>query len=109
MTEETLFAATLEKATKAERDSFLEEACAGDSAAKPLGSIVVAAVIAAVVERAILDEHPLFRVPSYRLNSTIELVFYAALGLLAGLTAVLFNGSLLRLRKCREHRAQRQI
>ena len=31
VTEETLFAATLEKATKAERDSFLEEACAGDS------------------------------------------------------------------------------
>jgi CIC family chloride channel protein len=79
--------------------TFTLEEILGDSAAKPLGSIVVAAVIAAVVERAILGEHPLFRVPSYKLNRAIELVFYAALGLLAGLTAMLFNGSLLRLRK----------
>jgi CIC family chloride channel protein len=79
--------------------TFTLEEILGDSAAKPLGSIVVAAVIAAVVERAILGEHPLFSVPSYKLNSAIELLFYAVLGLLAGLTAVLFNGSLLRLRK----------
>ena len=32
MTEETIFAAALEKGTKAERDAFLEEACAGDAA-----------------------------------------------------------------------------
>jgi CIC family chloride channel protein len=79
--------------------TFTLEEILGDSAAKPLGSIVVAAVIAAVVERSILGEHPLFSVPAYRLNSAVELLFYAALGLLAGLAAVVFNGSLLRLRK----------
>ncbi|HJQ22920.1 MAG TPA: chloride channel protein [Blastocatellia bacterium] len=78
--------------------TFTLEEILGDSAAKPLGSIVVAAVIAAVVERAILGEHPLFSVPAYKLNSAIELVFYAVLGLLAGLAAALFNASLLRLR-----------
>src|SRR5437773_12419316 len=32
MTEETLFAAALEKATPAERAAFLDDACAGDAA-----------------------------------------------------------------------------
>src|SRR5262249_40264025 len=79
--------------------TFTLEEILGDSAAKPLGAIVVAAVIAAVVERSILGEHSLFSVPPYRLNSAVELPFYAVLGLLAGLAAVVFNGGLLRLRK----------
>jgi chloride channel protein, CIC family len=79
--------------------TFTLEEILGDSAAKPLGSIVVAAVIAAVVERSILGEHSLFSVPAYKLNRAIELVFYAGLGLLAGLVAIVFNGSLLRLRR----------
>jgi CIC family chloride channel protein len=59
---------------------------------------VIAAVIAAVIERAILGEHALFNVPAYRLNSAFELLFYAVLGLFAGLAAVVFNEGLLRLR-----------
>ena len=79
--------------------TFTLEEILGDSAGKPLGSIVIAAVIASVIERAILGEHPIFSVPHYRLNSALELVFYALLGLIAGLVAVAFNEGLLHLRR----------
>ncbi len=78
--------------------TFTIEEILGDNSSKPLGSIVIAAVIASVIERAILGEHALFTVPSYRLNSAIELVFYGALGVVAGFAAVAFNEGLLRLR-----------
>ncbi|PYV03605.1 MAG: hypothetical protein DMG10_10640 [Acidobacteria bacterium] len=57
--------------------TFTLEEILGDSAAKPLGSIVIAAVIAAVIERSILGENALFSTPPYRLNRPSELVFYA--------------------------------
>jgi CIC family chloride channel protein len=79
--------------------TFTVEEILGDSAARPMGSIVVAAVIAAVVEHSILGELPLFQVRPYRLNSALELVFYSLLGVLAGIAAVTFNKSLLCLRK----------
>src|SRR5499426_429176 len=78
--------------------TFTLEEIIGDAASRPLGSIVIAAVIAAVVERAILGEHPIFSVPTYKLHDPYELIFYAVLGLIAGLAAVAFNESLLRLR-----------
>jgi CIC family chloride channel protein len=78
--------------------TFTLEEILGQASSRPLGSIVIAAVIAAVIERAILGEHALFNVPAYRLNSPVELIFYAVLGVTSGLAAVLFNESLLRLR-----------
>ncbi|HYJ45054.1 MAG TPA: chloride channel protein, partial [Pyrinomonadaceae bacterium] len=78
--------------------TFTLEEILGDTSGKPLGSIVIAAVIAAVIERSILGEHALFSVPAYRLNNALELIFYALLGLLAGLAAIVFNEGLLRLR-----------
>jgi CIC family chloride channel protein len=78
--------------------TFTLEEILGDTAAKPLGSIVIASVIASVVERWLLGEHALFSVPAYRLNGVSELPFYLLLGVLAGLAAVAFNVSLLRLR-----------
>jgi CIC family chloride channel protein len=78
--------------------TFTLEEILGDSAGKPLGSIVIAAVIAAVIERSILGENPIFSVPAYKLSAAIELVAYASLGLLAGLAATAFNVSLLKLR-----------
>jgi CIC family chloride channel protein len=79
--------------------TFTLEEILGDSAERPLGTIVVAAVIAAVIEHSILGEHPLFKVPPYRLNNALELVFYSLLGVLSGLAAVAFSEGLLRLRK----------
>jgi CIC family chloride channel protein len=78
--------------------TFTLEEILGDTAAKPLGSIVIASVIASVVERWMLGEHALFSVPAYRLNGLRELPFYLLLGILAGGAAVIFNESLLRLR-----------
>jgi CIC family chloride channel protein len=78
--------------------TFTLEEILGNTASKPLGSIVIAAVIAAVIERAILGDKAIFNVPAYTLNSAFELLFYALLGLLAGLAAVAFNVGLLRLR-----------
>ena len=78
--------------------TFTLEEILGDTAAKPLGSIVIASVIASVVERWLLGEHALFSVPPYRLNGVSELPFYMLLGVIAGLAAVAFNVSLLRLR-----------
>lgn len=78
--------------------TFTLEEILGDTAAKPLGSIVIASVIASVVERSILGEHALFSVPPYRLNGLRELPFYILLGLVAGVAAVTFNVGLLRLR-----------
>lgn len=78
--------------------TFTLEEILGDTAAKPLGFIVIASVIASVVERWMLGEHALFSVPAYRLNGVQELPFYLLLGGLAGGAAVAFNESLLRLR-----------
>src|SRR5216117_108778 len=75
--------------------TFTLEEILGDSAAKPLGSTVIAAVI----ERSILGENALFSTPPYRLNRPSELVFYALLGVTAALAAVVFNECLLRLRR----------
>jgi chloride channel protein, CIC family len=79
--------------------TFTLEEILGDTASKPLGSIVIASVIASVVERGMLGEHALFSVPPYRLNGVAELPFYLLLGVAAGLAAVAFNVSLLSLRK----------
>jgi len=86
--------------------TFTLEEILGDTAGKPLGSIVIAAVIASVIERAILGEHTLFIVPAYKLNSAIELIFYSLLGVIAAFVAVAFNESLLRLR-ARFHKQNR--
>src|SRR5262249_10589002 len=74
---------------------FTREEILGDAAAKPMGSIVIASVIASVVERWILGEHALFSVPAYRLNGIRELPFYLLLGIAAGGAAVAFNVGLL--------------
>lgn len=79
--------------------TFTLEEILGDASGKPLGSIVIAAVIASVIERGILGEHSIFTVPEYRLNQARELIFYAILGVIVGLAAVAFQTGLLRLRK----------
>ena len=79
--------------------TFTLEEILADSTARPIGSIVIAAVIAAVIEHSILGDAALFNAPAYRLHGASELIFYAILGLVAGLAAVAFKGSLLKLRQ----------
>jgi CIC family chloride channel protein len=69
---------------------FAVEVILGDFSVRTFSPIVVAAVVGTVLSRSYLGNYPTFRVPAYSLVSDTELVFYFILGVLAGLTAVLF-------------------
>jgi CIC family chloride channel protein len=69
---------------------FAIEVLLGDFSVKTFSPIVVAAVIGTVLSRSHLGDSPTFQVPEYRLVSNSELAFYFVLGILAGLSAVLF-------------------
>lgn len=77
---------------------FALEEIIGDMNATLLGSTVVASVAAVVVERSILGDEPLFRVPAYELVHPAELAGYALLGIAGGLVSLLFCKALLASR-----------
>ena len=77
---------------------FALEEIIGDMNATLLGSTVVASVASVMVERSILGNEPLFRVPIYHLAHPAELLGYAALGLVGGVVSLVFCKSLLGLR-----------
>jgi chloride channel protein, CIC family len=79
--------------------TFTLEETLANSAGRPMGSIVIAAVIAAVIAHSILGDTAVLNAPGYRLHSAPELLFYAVLGVVGGLAAVAFSRSLLRLRQ----------
>ncbi len=80
--------------------TFALEELVGDLNQRLLGSIIVAAVAASVVERAVRGgASPLFAVPSYALMRWWELFVYAGLGLLSGVCAVVFVKGLLATRR----------
>jgi CIC family chloride channel protein len=80
--------------------TFTIEEVVGDLDQAVLAWIVVAAAIAAAIERSILGEHPVFTITKhYGLDHASSLVFYAALGLAAAIVSLAFTESLLRLRK----------
>jgi CIC family chloride channel protein len=64
-----------------------------------LSGVIVAAALAAVVERSVLGSRPVFSVPQgYGLEHASSLVLYALLGLVAAGLSIAFSESLLRLR-----------
>mgnify|MGYP001806118559 CR=1 FL=1 len=69
---------------------FAVEVILGDFSVKTFSPIVVAAVVGTVLSRSYLGSYPTFLVTKYSLVSDTELVFYFILGVLAGLSAVLF-------------------
>jgi CIC family chloride channel protein len=77
---------------------FALEEIIGDMNATLLGSTVVASVASVIVERSILGNEPLFRVPTYHLVHPAELAAYAALGVAGGLLSLAFCKGLLRVR-----------
>ena len=79
--------------------TFAMEEVIGDLNQRLVGAIVVASVVAAVVERAMLGGRPSLLVPTYSLGSWRELFAYALLGAIAGLGAHVFVRSLLGLRQ----------
>lgn len=78
---------------------FALEEIIGDLNASLLGSAVVASVASVVVERSILGNEPLFRVPAYHLQHPAELLAYAALGIVGGVVSLMFCKGLLGLRR----------
>jgi CIC family chloride channel protein len=79
--------------------TFTIEEVVGDLDQTVLSGVIVAAAIAAAIERAILGEHPVFTVTqSYGLHDARSLVFYAVLGVAAAGVSLVFNESLLKLR-----------
>ncbi len=77
---------------------FALEEIIGDMNATLLGSTVVASVASVVVERSILGNEPLFRVPAYHLQHPAELVAYAVLGIIGGVVSLVFCKGLLGAR-----------
>jgi chloride channel protein, CIC family len=77
---------------------FALEEIIGDMNATLLGSTVVASVASVIVERSILGNEPLFRVPTYHLVHPAELLGYAVLGVVGGAISLVFCKALLGLR-----------
>ncbi len=79
--------------------TFTIEEIVGDLDQTILSGVVVAAALAAVVERGVLGEHPVFTVPgNYGLHHASSLFFYGLLGIAASFVSIAFTDSLLYLR-----------
>lgn len=79
--------------------TFAIEEIVGDLDQTLLSGVVVAAALAAVIERSILGGHPLFSVPgAYGLDHASSLLIYAAIGAGAAAAADAYYAGLLGLR-----------
>lgn len=79
--------------------TFTIEEIVGDLDQAVLSWIVVAAAIAAGIERSVLGEHPVFSITTHvGLSHASSLLVYAALGIGAAAVSLAFTESLLKLR-----------
>lgn len=79
--------------------TFTVEEVVGDLDQTVLSGVIVAAALAAAIERSVLGEHPVFDVPAgYGFQHTSSLVFYALLGVAGAIVSLIFTESLLKLR-----------
>jgi CIC family chloride channel protein len=79
--------------------TFTLEEIVGDLDQTMLSGVIVAAAIAAVVERSVLGQHPVFEIQrAYTMGPASSLVSYAILGLFSAIASVAFTDSLLGLR-----------
>jgi CIC family chloride channel protein len=69
---------------------FAIEILLGNFGIRDLSTLVISAVTASVVSRALLGDFPAFSVPAYQMNSPLELPLYLGLGILAGFGAIFF-------------------
>ena len=69
---------------------FAVEIILGDFAVSQFSPIVISSVVATVISRYFLGNHPAFPVPEYELVSPLELGPYMLVGALAGLFALVF-------------------
>jgi CIC family chloride channel protein len=79
--------------------TFTLEEIIGDLDQTMLSGVIVAAAIAAAVERGILGQHPVFEIQrQYSSGHASSLVWFAVLGVLSATAAVTFTDALLGLR-----------
>jgi CIC family chloride channel protein len=79
--------------------TFTVEEVVGDLDQTVLSGVIIAAALAAAIERGVLGEHPVFNVPpGYGLQHTSSLLFYAVLGVAGAFVSLVFTESLLQLR-----------
>ncbi|HJQ31922.1 MAG TPA: chloride channel protein, partial [Pyrinomonadaceae bacterium] len=79
--------------------TFTVEEIVGDLDQTVLSGVIVAAALAAAIERGILGEHPVFDVPAgYGLRHASSLLLYAALGVAGAFVSLAFTESLLKVR-----------
>ncbi|MFQ5740618.1 MAG: chloride channel protein [Acidobacteriota bacterium] len=77
---------------------FTLEEVVGDINARILGSTVIAAVTASVVEHSLLGGSPIFGVSNYHMRHPGELLLYVVLGVVAGGVSLAFIKGLLWLK-----------
>ena len=77
---------------------FVIEEVIGQWSAAVLGSIVLSAISAVVVARTFWGSEPMFRIPTVTLSDPRELVAYALLGIVGGLSSSIFSKALMYLR-----------
>lgn len=88
--------------------TFTIEEVVGNLDQTVLSGVIVAAALAAVIERSVLGAHPIFDVPrTFSLGDARSLLLYAALGVAAAFVAVSFTDGLLVVR--RMFREQKRI
>ncbi|GAB4563445.1 MAG: chloride channel protein [Anaerolineae bacterium] len=75
---------------------FSVEVILGELSLGLFGNVVISAVTASVISRALLGDSPAFIIPRYGLNTPWELLLYAGLGVLAALTGIFFIKILYR-------------
>jgi chloride channel protein, CIC family len=80
--------------------TFTIEEIVGNLDQTVLSGVIIAAAMAAVIERSVLGVHPVFDVPQqYQLNHASSLLTYAVLGFAAALVSIAFSDSLLGIRR----------
>ncbi len=77
---------------------FVIEEVIGQWSAAVLGSVVLSAISAVVVARTFWGSEPMFRIPSVTISDSRELLAYALLGVVGGLSASVFSRALKYLR-----------
>jgi CIC family chloride channel protein len=80
--------------------TFTIEEVVGNLDQAVLSGVIIAAALAAVIERSVLGEHPVFSVPQpFSLLHSSSLLIYAILGVASAGASIVFTDSLLGLRK----------
>ncbi len=78
---------------------FVLEVVVGSFAMRLFGPAVVSAAISTVVVRLLLGDEPVYRVAPFHLESIVEFLPFAVIGLLSGPSSALFAKSLRQSRK----------